>query len=167
MLNRLKLTFLAALAFYFNSWNLAAQQMPDVSITKNNWQLDPGVTTTDQGLIIINGDPERYVKAQLTKNVPTVKDLYFIADVKLENVETGEEAFAHPKLKIYSIDGRMGAVNLTEDLQDQWFTTGLRIRGFEAYKTPSVTLEFSIQNAKGVLKIRNPRLSATPPPILP
>ena len=99
MLNRLKLTFLAALAFYFNSWNLAAQQMPDVSITKNNWQLDPGVTTTNQGLIIINGDPERYVKAQLTKNVPTVKDLYFIADVKLENVETGEEAFAHPSYK--------------------------------------------------------------------
>ncbi len=138
-------------------------QLPDVSFSKNKWQLDKGVII-NADVLTLQGDPQKYVKAVLTKKVDPVRDIYFVADVKLENIKVGKEAYARPKLKLYSIYGRIGAINLTEDLQDKWFTTGIRVKRFDTYKSPEVTLELSVQNAEGTLRVRNPRLSTTPPP---
>lgn len=139
-------------------------QLADISFDNNSWTTSPGASVVGDELTIV-GDASKYIRVTLTKNIPsTTRDVYFVAEVYLENIQGGPENYKQPKFKTYKEDGsRIIAFNIPEGFDSKWFTTGVLMSRFDKLNTSSIQLEFAIQNATGTMKIRNPQLLDAPP----
>lgn len=137
----------------------------DVSSSSNSWTLGTGVSQTGDTVSIV-GDLTKYRTATFVQSVdPTIKNLYFIAEVYMTNISGGPESYKWPKFKIYNnaTGSNILAYNLDENIEGKWITTGMVIENFDKKGVNQVKLEFGMQNSSGEMKIRNAQLLDAPP----
>lgn len=137
----------------------------DISFSTNSWTLGTGVSQSGSE-ITIEGSSSQYRTAKLVKTVdPTIKNLYFIAEVYMSNISGGPESYKWPKFKVYnnSNGSNILAYNLDENIEGKWVTTGMVIENFNKKNVNQIELEFGVQNCTGTMKIRNAQLMDTPP----
>lgn len=135
----------------------------DISFSPQ-WVLDNGVTIENDTLCI-TGSESVYRKAQLTVQVPsTTKNLYFVGAVLLENIGESDKSYKAPKFKVYDgSGGTLQAYNMPALIQGEWYTTGMVIKSFDKKDLSTITIEFSMQNIAGSMKVALPQLLDTPP----
>lgn len=137
----------------------------DISFSNNTWNLDNSISITNNELII-TGNTNSYLKANLVKTVPvSTKNIYLVAEVFMTNIQGGPESYKWPKFKIYnnSTSSNILAYNLDENIEGKWVTTGMVIENFDKKNVSEIKIEFGFQNATGIMKIRNPQLLDAPP----
>lgn len=143
--------------------SLFSLELANIDFNTASWTFDAGATLTGDTLTI-TGDKSKYIKARLTVNVPsTTTDLYFTGDVWMTEIDGGPESYKTAKFKILNGNTSLQAFNMPDLLIQKWYTTGMRIQRFDKQNITSVTLEFSIQNADGTMKILNPMLTDSAP----
>lgn len=141
-----------------------AQSVADISFNTNSWSTPSGSSISGNQLTI-TGNTGSYIQVQLTvTNInPIPTDLYFIADVSLNNIQDGSQSYQCPKFKIYSGSGSKLQVLNISTYPAGTFTTGIKIANFNKLGLSSVILEFAIQNATGTMTVTNPQLLSSPP----
>lgn len=153
---------------------IALSSLPDISISSNDWVLPPEANITDD-VLVINGDVSRYVKATLEVPISfTVKELYFVAQVRLDGMvnSCGSEIYKRPKLKVYDADSEdsIQAANLPIEYDGRENLVGVVISNFKSLVSgglKKLRLEFGIQNCGGTFSARSAALlDQSPPPQL-
>lgn len=137
----------------------------DVSFNGNSWVTDAGGSIAN-GELTLTGSASNYYRATLVKTVdPSIKNLYFVAEVYMTTIAGGPESYKWPKFKIYNntSGANVLAYNLDENIEGKWVTTGMVVENFDKKGVSEIRLEFGFQNATGTMKIRNPQLLDSPP----
>jgi hypothetical protein len=143
---------------------ISAAEIASISF-REGWTLSGAVISGDT--LIVSGNTGSYSKAQRKVSITgNPANLYFIADIILENIVQGELSTSLPKFKIYDGDGTsIKAFNIVPLVQDEWYTNGMVISGFSGLGENEITLEFGIQECEGNMKVLLPKLlDAAPQP---
>ena len=140
-------------------------QMPNISFNNTNvWSTNSAVTintVSNKATIIGNGTnftPRTTLDVTLS-SIPT--DLYFVAEVKLNNVVYNVHNIKNPQLTIRNSSNTILArINLEFPMENQWFTTGVKVSNITS---TLLKVEAGINATTGTMEIRNPYLNTTPP----
>ena len=139
-------------------------QFPDISFNGSNaWSTNANIAfDIANNQATVNGNGTNFVKTELTTTLTTIpNEFYFVAEVFLSNVVYNPENIKNPQLVVREDTGSLvGRINLDAGLENQWFTTGIRIRN---YSSTTLKLEFGINNTTGTMLVKNPALVTTPP----
>lgn len=143
--------------------SLVFTQIVDLSFS-SSWQLDNGVELSGDTLRI-TGSSSEYRKAQLTVQVPPeIENIYFVAKVLLEDIGSSDKSYKAAKFKVYDGSGAtLQAYNMPALIQDEWYTTGMVLKSFDKKGISTITVEFSMQNIEGVMRVVLPQLLDAPP----
>lgn len=146
---------------------IAFAQLADISFTKN-WSSSADVSNSSTELTL-TGNENKYVRSFLDVNIPNPSneqlDVYFIAEIYLEDIQGGSLSYQAPKMKIYQGGSSVSisAFNLVETPNKKWFTTGMKLTRFDKMNLSQLRLEFGMQNTTGKMIVKNPQLVKTPP----
>lgn len=142
-------------------------QLADISFTKN-WSSSADVSNSSTELTL-TGNENKYVRSFLDVNISNPSnealDVYFIAEIYLEDIQGGSLSYQAPKMKIYEGGSSVSisAFNLVETPNKKWFTTGMKLTRFDKMNLSQLRLEFGMQNTTGKMIVKNPQLVSTPP----
>ena len=109
-------------------------QFPDISFNGSNaWSTNANIAfdiANNQATVNRNGT--NFVKTELTTTLTTIlNEFYFVAEVFLSNVVYNPENIKNPQLVVREDTGSLvDRINLDAGLENQWFTTGIRIRSY-------------------------------------
>lgn len=152
--------FLFLISFLLYSNSLAY----NVAFETNSWSYtDSSQILFDgaSGAVSITGDSTKYHRAILPVSMGVApKNLYFVADVFIQDYKVGDKTWEVAKLKIYDGSGSsISSYNISENTPSgKWIQTVLPILNFDKLGVSSITLEFAIQSTTGLMKIKNPSL---------
>jgi len=146
--------------------------VPDISFKSNPWTFtqQTGVIYDNvNGVLSFTGDTNEYQFARLAvdfSNKPST--LYLVADVYFDGYVNGSLSYGRAKIKASTSSGNkiVKSFDESEVLSKTWVTTIVPIDNFSQW-TGSVTIEFAMQNARGIYKVKNPRLYDAAPPATP
>jgi hypothetical protein len=144
--------------------NLAFSQLPNISFSSNsNWTKPANVIIDNvNNQANITGNGTNFVRTTLNvalTNIPT--EFYVLVEVNLSGVNFNNQNIKNPQIVVKnSTGGLLGRINLESGLQNQWFKTGVKISNYTAN---NFSIEIGINGTTGLMKVKNPVLSLTPP----
>ncbi len=155
--------YLSLLLFFVSIFSPAYAAIAPVDFD-NRWQLSSQAEIID-GELVITGQPSQYQKAQLLVDVPSnIENLYFGAQVKLENINYGLQSYHRAKFKILDAQGnKIQVTNINEVIEGQWLGSGIYIQRFDKLNLDKIIIEVAMQNLAGSFTLKSPILSESLP----
>jgi hypothetical protein len=135
--------------------------VPDISFKSNQWTFtkQTGVNYDSvNDVLSFTGDTNEYQFGRLVVNFPSKPStLYLVADVNFDGYINGSLSYGRAKIKASTSAGNKIVKNFDESevLSKTWVTTIVPIANFNQW-VGSVTIEFAMQNARGIYKVKNP-----------
>ncbi len=140
--------------------------VPNVGLDRPGWNLGQNASLDNGVVTIEGGNGYRTARYRLDPEIVGKEPFYFTVDVRLRDIEPGPELFARPKVKVFNPGGSKPTVRKFQpgDCRD-WTQVTVQHQLLANQRPPWVKLEVSIQNCKGVVQFRNPRLTFEHPPV--
>lgn len=144
----------------------AYSQLPDISFNGNNtWTANSNVAfnvANNEVSISNNGSANVFTSLTTTISNPP-SEFFLIADIQLQNVVYDPATIRNPYIVIRNSSGNvLYRYTLKEDLENSWFKSGIKISNYSDSNN-QIKVEFGINQAAGVMLVKNPTLSETPP----
>jgi hypothetical protein len=141
--------------------------MPDVSFAGSDWTTTTGATIQDNGVLVMQGNPDGIVKAELDVVVtPDMldADIHLIGDVLMNNIESPSSYILAPKFTIADISSGNPVNEKSYDFIDgstlTWEPAGVVSRINDSVTNIRITI--MLQQVSGIFRVRNLHLTRTP-----
>lgn len=134
----------------------------DVAFDKVSWTAKGNGVTLSNDTVYIDGDADFYPQYHYTLSPDqSIGDLYFTANIYMDNVIEGSASWDKPKMRIETTSGgKLVNWNIPTMVQGEWVKVGIKLSNFKNQNLTQIVIKFGVQNSSGILRVTEPFVSS-------